>query len=135
MGLAERRAIKTFQDTKLPELQKAIDDAAGTQVELDIDWDSITEPDYAHLYDEAFSKVYFQPLARALEAIAIDDMGKEALASGLKKVRICYSGDSTGVAGFTFEGGVLLLDHSPVSNLDYGQERVDAIVRLLERGL
>jgi hypothetical protein len=70
MGLAEGRAIEALQDTNLPALQRAIDEAACAHAELDIDWDSL----------------------------AVDE-------------------------------------HPPVSNLDYGQDRIDAITRLLEKGL
>ena len=131
MGLAERRAIKAFQDNRLPALRQAIDAVAGFSVELEVDWDSVATPDYAHLYDEAFTKVYFDPLVEALKGITIDDLGKDALKAGLKKVVIKDEGSSWP----TLESGVLTLRYPAVANLDYGDERRKTIQDLLEKGL
>jgi hypothetical protein len=135
MGLAERRALKAFQDEHFPGLKKALDQAAGFEVALEVRWDTLATPEYAHLYAEAFPKVFFQPLAAALADIARDDMGKAALRAGLKKVVVCNTADKYGESAFTFEGGVLTLDHSPVTNLDDVELRRGALVKLLEGAL
>lgn len=131
MGLAERRAIKAFQDNRLPTHRAAIDAAAGFSVALDIDWESLSAPDFAHLYDEAFTKVYFDPLVAALKDITIDDLGRDALKAGLKSVRIKDEGSSWP----TFEGGTLTLKFYAVSNLDDGESRHKSIRDVLEKGL
>lgn len=131
MGLQERRAIKTFQDNRLPALKAELDAAAGFGVELEVDWESVSTPDYAHLYDEAFTKVYFAPLTEAFKAITVDAMGKDALKAGLKKVRIKDEGSSWP----TFEEGILSLRYPAVANLDDGAERKRTIQDLLEKGL
>jgi hypothetical protein len=131
MGLAERRAAKAFQDTRLPPLQAAIDAAAGFAVKLEVDWESLSVADYAHLYDEAWTKVYFQPLTEAFSAITIDEMGKEALKESLTKVAIKNEGSSWP----EFEAGVLTLKFPAVSNLDEIQERARSIQQLLEKSL
>lgn len=131
MGLAERRAIKAFQDNHLPKLRAAVDAAAGFAVDLEVDWESLSAPDSAHLYDEAFTKVYFDPLAAALKNITIDDLGRDALKAGLKKVVVKDEGSSWP----SFEGGVLTLKFYAVANLDYGDERRKSIQDVLEKGL
>lgn len=131
MGLNERRATKAFQDTKLPALKADLDAAAGFALELEVAWDSLATADYAHLYDEAWSKVYFLPLTEALKGITIDDMGKEALKAGLKKVVIRDEGSSWP----DFEGGVLTLKFPAVANLDDGADRAKTIRELLEKAL
>lgn len=131
MGLAERRAIKAYQDHRLPQLLEAIRAAAGFPVEVEVDWDSLAVADSAHLYDEAFTKVYFDPLIKALENITIDDLGRDALKAGLKKVVIKDEGSSWPA----FEGGVLTLKFYAVANLDYGDERRRSIQDILEKGL
>lgn len=131
MGLAERRAVKSFQDTKYPKFEKEIHEAAGFPAELDIRWDTLGAEDYGHMYEEAFTKVYFKPLIEALRAVACDDMGREALKEGLKKVIIRY----TGTNEISFTGGVLTFDHHPVSNLDYGADRKEQLQKALEKGL
>ena len=131
MGLAERRAVKAFQDNKYPKFQQEVEAAAGFPVELDIRWDTLGYEDYAHLYDEAFEKVYFKPLIEAFRAVACDDMGKEALKEGLKKVTIRYTGSNE----ISFTNGTLTFDHSPVSNLDYWSDRKNELQKALEKGL
>lgn len=131
MGLAERRAVKAFQDEKYPALKAEIDQAAGFAVETEVQWDTLAKEDYAHLYDEAFEKVFFRPLIDALNAVSFDDMGKEALKDGLKKITIRSSGTSE----VRFTGGVLLFDKDSMSNLDYGNERKAELQKALEKGL
>jgi hypothetical protein len=131
MGLAERRALKAFQDERYPELKQEIDTAAHKNVLIEVDWDSLGVEDYANSYPEFFHKVYFLPLIEAFKAIAFDDMGREALGSGLKKVVIRNSGSTEA----SFQDGVLTLDYSSVSNIDYWEERKTAWQTLLEKGL
>lgn len=131
MGLAERRGVKNFEDNKYPELKRRLDEAAGFEVSLEVDWSSLGVEDYAHLYDEAFTKVYFEPLIAAFQAITVDDMGREALRDGLKKVVI----RDTGSKELSFENGTLTVDHHPVSNIDYWEERRDTLQKALEKGL
>ncbi len=136
MGLAERRAIKAFQDDHLPEFHKKIKEAFGLEVPVEINWDSIALEGEAHLYDECWPKVYFEPLIEGLKAVGRDDMGKEALQGGLKKIIIqnttgAYYGDRWA----SFENGVLTLDHLPTTNADSIQERTDGLVQTLEKNL
>ena len=131
MGLAERRGVKQFQDNRFPQFKTEIDEAAGFPVDLQVAWDTLAAEDYAHLYDEAFPKVYFTPLVEALRAITIDEMGKQALREGLKKVVVRYSGNYE----ISFAGGTLTLDHHPVSNLDDVNDRKNELQKVLEKGL
>lgn len=135
MGLSEKRAIKDFQDKVFPGLKKQVDQAAGFDVKMDVQWDTLAVADMSHLYKDSFTKVYFTPLIDALKSICSDDMGKEGLQKQLKKVVISntkgvYYGDR-----FTFEDGVLLLDHEPCTNVDHLDERRDGIKTVLEKSL
>src|SRR3954462_2343928 len=76
MGLAERRAAKEFETKRFPQLKKDIDDAAGFEVPVTVAWDTLAKEGEAHLYDDCWPKVYFQPLVAAFKGITIDDMGK-----------------------------------------------------------
>jgi hypothetical protein len=131
MGLAERRAVKAFQDNKYPKIKSEIDSAAGFDVPLEVQWEGLAAEDYSQYYDEYFVKVYFKPLTEALKAIAIDDMGKEALRDGLKKVVIRHTGSSEA----SFSNGTFTIDHSPNSNVDYWEDRRKEWQTLLEKGL
>ncbi|MBN9413813.1 hypothetical protein ABS71_16025 [bacterium SCN 62-11] len=131
MGLAERRASKAFQDDSYPGLKQELDAAAHKNVLVEVDWDSLAVEDYSANYQEWWPKVYFMPLIEAFKSIAFDDMGREALASGLKKVVIRNSGSSEA----SFQDGVLTLDYSSVSNVDYWEDRKNTWLKLLEKGL
>lgn len=136
MGLAERRALKAFQDNLLPGLTAEIHQAAGFPVPLEINWDQLAKDDYADSYADFWQKVYFRPLIAALKAITIDDLGKDALKAGLKKIVLCNSKDTyTAEYAATFEGGVAMIDHDPCSNVDYVDDRAAALTKALEKGL
>jgi hypothetical protein len=131
MGLAEKRAIKELQDKVYPELKQKLDQAAKFAVPLEVQWDTLASEGYAHLLVDSIPKVYFNPLIEALKSICADDMGQQALKGALKKVVIRNSGSSD----ISFADGQLLFDHDPVTNIDYGDERRDKIVKILEKAL
>ncbi len=53
MGLAERCAIKDFQDNHLPKLLAKIHAAAGFPVPAELTWDQIATEGSGHLYVDA----------------------------------------------------------------------------------
>jgi hypothetical protein len=139
MGLAERRAVKDFQDNHFPSLARKISDAAGFDVPIEVDWESLAIEGESHLYIDSWPKVFFQPLAEAFQSIARDDMGKEALKAGLKKITIkhnsnVYYGDE-GYGYAAFKGGVLMLEHAAHTNVDNVQDRTKGIVTVVEKAL
>jgi hypothetical protein len=135
MGLAERRAVKEFMDNQLPAAKKAIDDAAGFEVEINADWESLAVPDYSHMYTDCFLKVFFQPVEEAFKDICKDNMGKEALKSGLKQVVFKNTNEYSNPSGITFESGVLSIDHKTATNIDDVNDRKTHIIKLLEQKL
>ncbi len=134
MGLAERRATHEYQTHVFPDLKRQIDDAAGMEVPVEIDWDSLAEPNEVRLYDEYWTKIYFEPLIDALRTICADDMGKQAVKEGLKKVQIMNSREKYGRSAYTFENGVLNVDHK-LTNVDDKALRTETIVARLEEKL
>ena len=138
MGLPERRAQKEFIDNVFPALKAEVTKAAGYEMPIEVDWETLTLTDMSHLYRESWPKVYFEPLVDALKAICIDDMGKEALKSKLKKVVIqnkhsIYYGDRW--ASWDDPTGTLTLDHEPCTNVDNMTERKEGAQKLLESKL
>lgn len=146
LNLAERRAVKTFQDERLPVWQQAINNAAGKDIPLDIRWSALClegESDY-YLTDEYWVLTIFKPLATALAQVAVDDMGKEALQGGLSSIVITYDADTAPISNFEngvhFASGVLTINFQPWRNADDEggwafTERVRAIVKVLEQNL
>lgn len=132
MGLTEKRAIKAFQDNAYVTLTKEIDTIAGFPLEFDVKWDTLAVDDYGHLYEEGFTKVYFKPVINAFKDIASDDMGKEALKETVKKIVIKNEG---GVYypdnAYSFDNGVLTIDHQPITNIDDIDARSKFLTKLL----
>ena len=135
MGLAERRGVEQFKNSDYPGWKSRIDEAAGFEVPVEVAWEELAVADYADSYSEFFSKVYFQPLADALRAVTVDDLGKNALREGLSKIVIRNEGGFYSTSGISFTDGVLTFDHQPHANIDYGEERAKGLQRTLESGL
>jgi hypothetical protein len=136
MGIAERRATKDFQDRALPGLTEQIHKFAGFPVELEIQWDQLAKEGVSERYLENWKKVYFTPVIDALKSVGCDDMGREALKGGLKKISFAntsnkYSAD----AAISFEAGELAIDHDPDCNIDYVADRTDVVKKILEKNL
>ncbi|HEY4242411.1 MAG TPA: hypothetical protein VGM88_21485 [Kofleriaceae bacterium] len=135
MGLAERRAAKDFQDKQFVELKKEIEKAAGFAVPLDISWDQLAKEGSSHLYAESWPELYFKPLVAAFRQIARDDMGKEALAAGLKKIEIRNAkGAYSPHSAISFDNGTLVIDHD-LSNVGDTDERTKYIIEIVEQKL
>ncbi len=141
LALPERRAIKQYQETKFPEAQKNIKDAAGFDVPLEVKWDAIAKPGdgASYLQDDYWTNIFFVPLAAALKEVSGDAMGAQALKDKLKKVVITYDKDSAPVSayekGLTFEGGTLTINFEPFSNSADKEARTKAIKDALEAKL
>lgn len=146
MGLTERRAVRDFQEKRLAALQQEIDAAAGCEVPLEVRWDRLAVEGRAEWYlrDDFWVLVFFRPLAAALSEITFDDLGREAVRDGLKRVVFTYdpatAPESTYGEGVSFADGVLTLNFVPGVNVgdvgtSYFRDRVDAIRKLLETKL
>lgn len=135
MGLAERRAAKEFQDKQFVSLQAEIHKLAGTTVPIEVNWEQIAKPDQAHLYLESWPELYFKPIIEALRQITRDQMGKDAVKAGLKKIEIRNSkGAYSPHSAITFESGTLAIDHD-LSNVGDTKDRADYIVQIVEKDL
>ena len=135
MGLAERRAIKDFQDNHLPKLEAGIYAAAGFPVPLEIAWEQLASEGQSRLYVEAWTEIFFKPVAEALRQIGRDEMGREALKAGLKKIEFRNaSGNSSPGYAITFEAGTLAIDHE-LSNVGDTNSRTTTAIELMEKSL
>ena len=136
MDLAQRRAVKHFQDELLPGLQRRVNEAAGFELSTEIEWESLSNGSLSpDVYAETWQQVYFEPLIAALKDIARDALGREALQQQLKRVVIqnsdqFYSGGSWS----SFEGGTLRLDHQ-LANVDDVAARTEGLIDTLEKSL
>src|SRR5215472_5569155 len=103
MGLNERRKIKELQEVTLPGRVKEIEEICGKPIAYDVDWDSLADDAQALNFLDNLS---CHRLNMALRMICQDELGKQAVRDGLKKVRL-KNVKSKADMKMTFEGGVL----------------------------
>lgn len=103
MGLAERRKIKELQEVTLPGRVAEIEEICGVPVPYEVDWDSLADDAEGLNF---LDNISCHRLNMALRVICLDEMGKEAVREGLKKVRL-KNVKTQGEMKMTFEGGVL----------------------------
>lgn len=128
MGLAERRAIRAFQDTRYPVLKAQLDACAGFEIPVEVDWASLDVDEYAELYEEALEKAYFLPLIEAFTALQENPSRLAEVRQALERVLVCYASVASRIR---FERGVLTFDHHPMSDIDDVQTRAMALVAAL----
>ena len=135
MGLAERRATKEFQDKQFPELSTEIQKLAGFPVPIEVTWDQLAVEGRSNLYKESWPELYFKPVIEALRQIGRDQMGKDAIKAGLKKVEFRNSkGAYSPTSAITFHDGQLTIDHD-LSNVGDTKARADYIIEIVEKDL
>ncbi len=135
MGLAERRATKEFQDKYFPELKNEIHKAAGFPVPIEVSWEQLAVEGRTDHYREAWTEIFFKPVIEALRQIARDDMGKEALKAGLKKIEFRNSsGYYSPHSAITFANGTILIDHE-LSNVGDTNDRTKHLIETVEKSL
>ncbi|WP_363466737.1 hypothetical protein [Halogeometricum borinquense] len=118
----------------MPSLKESMDDAAGFEVGLNIEWESLIDKRVNEdLWFEGWTKVYFQPTIGAFEAICSDELGREALQADLESVVFKNEAGMTG--DISYEDGVLTVDKEPCTNMDKVDKRTKSIVSLLESNL
>jgi hypothetical protein len=141
LGLAERRAIAAYRQDRYPALEKAIQEAAGFPVPVEVVWDQLTIPGDAKYYaDEGyFGKTIFEPLAAGLKEVGKDQMGRDALRQTLKGIRVRYDERTAPASnypnGLKVEAGILDVNWRPFANVADYKDRVAAVVQVLEKNL
>ena len=136
MGLAERRAAHEFEINVMPAFKARIDEAAGFNVPIEVNWEQISPAGESRLFPECWPLVFFEPLAQGMKTVGRDKLGKEALQAGLKKVVIQNSFANYNSDNWAkIVDGVLILDHDPLTNSPYVDPRTEALIKALEGGI
>lgn len=135
-NLEERRAAKAFESDRYPSLKADLLKAAAFDVPIEVDWKLLSLAGAASSYEETWVKIYFTPLIDGLEAITKDQMGKDALKAGLKKILVTNTANhSSASSAIKFAGGTLLVDHHPTTNAHDIKGRATAVQKVLEKAL
>ncbi len=130
MGLIEKRLIKEAKDSWLPGEQKEMQDLAGAPVLVDVDWPTF-ENDEAALKNVQHLGV--RKIANAFRVICVDELGKEAVREGVKRVVVTNQA-TPGTPTIGVENGVVTLACAFAKGTD-GCLTDLQIARALERAL
>jgi hypothetical protein len=103
MGLNERRKVKELQDATFPGRVKEIQEICGKAIPYEVDWDSLADDAEALNFIDNIS---CHRLNMALRVICQDEMGKQAVRDGLRRVKLSNVKDKAAMK-MSFEGGVL----------------------------
>jgi len=125
MGLEEKRAQKEVEEKQVATAAAKIKGIVGVEVPIEVDWASLpTVQNINWLYTSLNS------VSSAVEKVAKDEMGKQALKEGLKKVVIRKSASRQTSAAM--KDGVLTLEE----HFDGGSwTSADGIKAAIEKGL
>lgn len=135
MGLAERRATKEFQDKQFNELRNEIHKVAGFPVPIEVLWEQLAVDGQTDFYKEAWPEIFFKPVIEGLRQIGRDEMGKEAIKGGLKKIEFRNSqGAYSPASAISFVSGTLVIDHE-LSNVGDTKDRTKYVIEVVEKGL
>ena len=141
VGLAERRAIAAYREGRYPAQEKAIQDAAGFPVPVEVAWDQLTIPGDAKYYSDPayFETTIFEPLAAGLKQVGRDQMGRDAVKAKLKSIRVRFDEKTAPASnypnGLKFENGIFDVNWRPFSNVADFKDRVEAVVKVREQNL
>ena len=103
MGLNERRKMKELQEVVIPGRVKEIEEICGKPIPYKIDWDSLADDAEGLNFIDNLS---CHRLNMALRVICQDDLGKQAVRDGLKKIKLKNVKDKSAMK-LSFEDGVL----------------------------
>jgi len=84
--------LREAQETILPPFQSRIQKALGTDVQIEVDWDSFTKGEKATIavwmLRENDGRMILYPLLRAFESLVSDNFVKDTLSKSIKKVKV-----------------------------------------------
>jgi hypothetical protein len=94
MGLAEKRLAESIKTEKLPVFTTKLEERAGYEIKVEIDWSSFTAYDE---YPLSRLDIVFDDIESFVKKICSDDMGKEALKENMTTISLTNTDDSSAV--------------------------------------
>lgn len=130
MGLNEKRKIKELQDVTFPERTKELLEITGAPITYEVDWDSLANDMEGLNFIDNLS---CHRTNMALRVICSDQLGKDAIKSGLKKIKLKNVKEKKDMK-ISFSGGVLEMHLAYALRTD-GMFSDNEIRKVLEDGL
>lgn len=85
MGLEEKRKIKEYQDTIIPERTTELAEIVGGTIPYDIDWETFANDSEALRFLDNLS---CHRINMAMRTICIDELGKESVRDAIKSIKL-----------------------------------------------
>jgi hypothetical protein len=86
MGLEEKRLLKKVLEEQLPQTKAEIKEICGAEIAVEIEQDSFMKDQYAAGALEYLKMYGMDVTVEALKLVCKDDMGKDAVKGGLKRI-------------------------------------------------
>ena len=111
MGLSEKKAIRDYQDGVLPQMVAEVHGVLGYPLPVEFDWPTFPVDRGPSMYasDSAFNASFVGTLLEALRGLAVDDMSKDAMREGLKKVTFKFDDGTYDLRNSSFDAGHLVI--------------------------
>lgn len=89
MGLNEKRIITSVTETEIPKWRAVFKEKTGTEIALEVDWGSFGETfsESKNLSSSAGDRI-FKVVAKNFEKVCADSIGKQAVASAIKTIKL-----------------------------------------------
>ncbi|MEN9629412.1 MAG: hypothetical protein RJA10_2639 [Pseudomonadota bacterium] len=130
MGLQERRQIQQLQTEVLPQRSLEIAEICGVAIPYDVDWATLEHDAQALNFVD---NTACHRLNMALRTICVDELGRQAVAQGLRRVRLRNVPEPS-QRHIAFSGGVLDL-HNAFAHGALGMHDDATIRQVLMAGL
>ena len=113
MGLAEKRALRDFQDNQWLQIQSGFDQVLRPG-QLEVLWEALT-PDNSGSYLADTLTEGLRGLADGLKQVASDDLGREAIQETFKSIRVGSKdgGHVADASNYSLDAGVLHVKLNP----------------------
>lgn len=137
MGLAEKKAIHDFQTNNWPAMLERIKAAAGYELEVAPQWDTLmphekNAPKYAHFFEQFF----VLPIENCFKEFAKEDFTKKAVSEGIKKITLSNTKNNYYSTGYvTVNGSEVNLEWDLWTNVDRVDERTKTLKTAIEKAL
>jgi hypothetical protein len=130
MGLEEKRKIKEYQDSIVPNRSKELAEITTGDIAYEVDWGSFADDMPALNF---FDNLAFHRINMAFRQLCTDQLAKDAVKEALKTIRLKNVKDKADMR-ISFSGGVLEMHCAYGLRLD-GIYKEDAIYKVVSEGL
>lgn len=129
MGLQEKRAIEEVKNTQFPEFTNMLSEITGANIDVEVDWDSL-HAHSVHNISTYLDKRGFQYVLDAMKNVCADDLGKQAVQDGLKKIVIIAKAPdvSSSEAYVKFEDKILTYYNGIDGNGVYKDDKIQEVL-------